>query len=294
MLIIYPINQFFKQILYFCIMRITSLDISEHKHAVLADFFENLHKFRTSLNIIGEVLNVPLCALKSILRQNGHSDVDPSDYCIDEKELEMFAEAYIRKMKCYFTSSIRNISTLSFEEETDLNKFYNQFKKEECNHLSSANWNQIDTNKIRIAFMDQVEEKTKSPSSLLAQNILQMLEIRELPSKRLSIIDRIVSSQEDKEIQELLNSLYNKNVDTLQLFVLPISKRADSLTLEKKVTKHSWYNIILRIILIAIRCHINTFEDSYHDFLWISFINVTLSQEYNHQKENYEHRYIKK
>lgn len=275
-------------------MKITSLDILEHKHIVLADPFESLLEFRTSLKIIGEVLNVPLCALKSILRQNGHSDVDPSDYCIDEKELEMFAEAYIRKMRCYFTSSIRNISTLSIEEKTDLNKFYNHFKKEECSHLSSANWNQIDTNKICAAFMDKVKEKTKSPFDLLAQNILETLEISEYPSKRVSIIDRIVSSQEDKEIQELLNSLYNKNSDTLQLFVLPISKRAESLILEKKVTRHSWYNIILRIMLIAIRYHINTFEDSYHDFLWISFINVTLSQEYNHQKGNYEHRNIKK
>lgn len=248
-------------------MRITSLDISEHKHAVLADSFESLLKFRTSLNIIGEVLNVPLCALKSILRQNGHSNVNPSDYCIDEKELEMFAEAYIRKMRCYFTSSIRNISTLSFEEKTDLNKFYNHFKKEECYHLSSANWNQIDTNKIRAAFMDIVKEKTKSPFDLLAQNILETLEIREYSSKRLSLIDRIVSSQEDEEIQELLNSLYNKNADTLQLFVLPISKRAESLILEKKVARHSWYNIMLRIMFIAIRYHINTLEDSYHNFL---------------------------
>lgn len=274
-------------------MKITSLDILEHKHAVLADSLESLLEFRTSLNTIGEVLNVPLCALKSILRQNGHSDVDPSDYCINEKELEMFAEAYIRKMKCYFTSSIRNISTLFEEEKVDLNKFYNHFKKDECNHLSSMSWEQIDTNKLRIAFMDKIKEKTKSPFDLLAQNILQILEIREYPSKRLSLIDRIVSSQEDKEIQELLNSLYNKNVDTLQLFVLPISKRAESLTLKKKITKHSWYNIILRIMLVAIRYHINTSKDSCHDFLWVGFINVTLSQKYYNQKENYEYRHIK-
>ena len=53
-------------------------------------------------------MNVPMCALSSILRANGYDEVNPDSICIDEKMLSYFADAYIRKMKNYFLSSIRN------------------------------------------------------------------------------------------------------------------------------------------------------------------------------------------
>ena len=93
--------------------------------------FEEEQGFKTSLNIIGEVMNVPLCALESILRANGYDEVEPGSICIDEKMLSIFADAYIRKMKNYFLGSVRNIENLSYEEFTDLNEFYNNFKKQE-------------------------------------------------------------------------------------------------------------------------------------------------------------------
>ena len=87
--------------------------------------FEEEQGFKTSLNIIGEVMNVPMCALESILRENGYNEVEPGSICIDEKMLSIFADAYIRKMKNYFLGSVRNIENLSYEEFTDLNEFYN-------------------------------------------------------------------------------------------------------------------------------------------------------------------------
>ena len=67
----------------------------------------------TSLNIIGEVMNVPLPALECIWRKSGEEDIDPSSLCIDEERLELFADAYIRKMKNYFESSVQNVDYLS-------------------------------------------------------------------------------------------------------------------------------------------------------------------------------------
>lgn len=44
--------------------------------------------FKTSLDIIQEVMNVPMCALTSLLRANGYDDVDDTtSLCIDEKGL---------------------------------------------------------------------------------------------------------------------------------------------------------------------------------------------------------------
>ena len=73
-------------------------------------------RFMTSLDVIREVMNVPQCALNSILRANGYTEVEPGSICIDEKMLSVFADAYIRKMKNYFLSSVRNIENLSYQE----------------------------------------------------------------------------------------------------------------------------------------------------------------------------------
>jgi hypothetical protein len=82
-------------------------------------------RFMTSLDVIREVMNVPQCALNSILRDNGYTEVEPGSICIDEKMLSVFADAYIRKMKNFFLSSVRNIENLSYQEFTDLDEFYN-------------------------------------------------------------------------------------------------------------------------------------------------------------------------
>ena len=129
--------------------------------------FEEEQGFKTSLNIIGEVMNVPLCALESILRANGYDEVEPGSICIDEKMLSIFADAYIRKMKNYFLGSVRNIENLSYEEFTDLNEFYNNFKKQEVKFVRRAEWSQIDTELIRTAFMDKIKELTPRKKNAL-------------------------------------------------------------------------------------------------------------------------------
>ena len=129
--------------------------------------FEEEQGLKTSLNIIGEVMNVPMCALESILRANGYDEVEPGSICIDEKMLSIFADAYIRKMKNYFLGSVRNIENLSYEEFTDLNEFYNIFKKQEVKFVRRAEWSQIDTELIRAAFMDKIKELTPRKKTAL-------------------------------------------------------------------------------------------------------------------------------
>lgn len=59
---------------------------------------EKAGTFMTSLDVIQKVMNVPMCALASLLRANGYDNIDDtSSLCIDEKRLEIFAEAYVRK-----------------------------------------------------------------------------------------------------------------------------------------------------------------------------------------------------
>jgi hypothetical protein len=124
-------------------------------------------RFMTSLDVIREVMNVPQCALNSILRDNGYTEVEPGSICIDEKMLSVFADAYIRKMKNYFLSSVRNIENLSYQEFTDLDEFYNTFKKQDVKFVRRAEWSQIDTELIRTAFMDKIKELTPRKKNAL-------------------------------------------------------------------------------------------------------------------------------
>lgn len=88
--------------------------------------------FMTSLDIVQEVMNVPMCALTSLLRSYGYDSIDDtSSLCIDEKRLEIFADAYVRKIRSYFTSSLRNISKLSQKELEVLEQFIKLFKNKD-------------------------------------------------------------------------------------------------------------------------------------------------------------------
>ena len=136
-------------------------------------------RFMTSLNVIREVMNVPQCALNSILRDNGYSEIESGSICIDEKMLSVFADAYIRKMKNYFLSSVRNIENLSYQEFTDLDEFYNTFKKQDVKFVRRAEWSHIDTELIRTAFMDKIKELTPRKKSRFELFLEQFYERRE-------------------------------------------------------------------------------------------------------------------
>ena len=120
------------------------------------------YEFKTSTNVIMEVLNVPLCAVKSILReyQVRTENIDETSICIDEKMLENFADAYVRKFKNFFISSSRHISTISDKERQDLKEFYRQFKRKEVSNEQLGNWEDIDICLLRDSFHRKVRKLT--------------------------------------------------------------------------------------------------------------------------------------
>ncbi|MBE6300949.1 MAG: hypothetical protein E7085_03710 [Parabacteroides distasonis] len=117
-------------------------------------------EFMTSLDVVNKVMNVPECALKALLRENGYDEIETKSICIDEKMLLVFADAYIRKLRSYFINSNRNLHLLTPQESSDLEEFYTTFKKKDVEHTNVKNWNQIDTELIRDYFVQQVKEQT--------------------------------------------------------------------------------------------------------------------------------------
>ncbi|WP_444344230.1 hypothetical protein [Phocaeicola coprocola] len=121
----------------------------------------NSSTFKTSSEVIQKVMNVPMCAVMSILRSNGYNDIhDETSLCIDEERLGVFAEAYVRKMKIYFTRSLQNISSLPRKERSDYNKFVKLFKKKGVKEPKI--WkNDIDIDHLKEVFVERVKEETE-------------------------------------------------------------------------------------------------------------------------------------
>lgn len=117
--------------------------------------------FEICPEVIQKVMNVPMCAVMSLLRSNSYTDInDETSFCIDEERLGIFTEAYVRKMKNYFTRSLQNISSLPRKERSDFNKFVKLFKKQGVKEPKK--WeNDININHLKEVFVERVKEETK-------------------------------------------------------------------------------------------------------------------------------------
>ena len=212
--------------------------------------FEDEQRFETSLNIIGEVMNVPMCALESILRANGYEEVEPGSICIDEKMLSVFADAYIRKMKNYFLGSVRNIENLSYEEFTDLNEFYNTFKKQEVKFVRRAEWSQIDTELIRTAFMDKIKElspRKKSALDILFERIFDNRNcVLLIDDPESSIHGTIKIPKDSHKLRKVLNHIVHNRFYLTRQKVKKTSRRSVN---------------IMRQLFVAARYHIFVADD---------------------------------
>lgn len=223
-------------------------------------------------------MNVPMCALTSILRANGYYEVEPDRICIDEKMLTVFADAYIRKMRNYFLSSIRNIESLTYEEFTDFDEFYNSFKKQEVKFVRRAEWSQIDTELIRTAFIDKIKKLTshkKTSFELLFEHIIE-------------------ESDSFFSIKESRPSLSGKAVadfSNLDSVLSRIIHNRFYLT-RQKIKKISNSSVdVLRHFFVAARYHIFTVDDTDSDDIICN--KVSFSSMYNyHQQIKYEQRKV--
>ena len=198
----------------------------EVTRSVLSEDRTENSTFMTSLDIIQEVMNVPMCALTSLLRSNGYDSIDDtSSFCIDEKKLEIFALAYERKIRSYFFGSLRNISELNQKELSSFEKFVELFKNKELKGKPSK-WSDIDTEHLRKAFIEKVRNKTPLRLGYDLTNLCNRI-IEKLEPRHTSYIDfdrlllQIASSKtiyeghcdhnallEDKVLDDVVHSYY--------------------------------------------------------------------------------------
>lgn len=139
------------------------MTICKHITELFQESFDggNRRTFKTSPEVIQKVMNVPMCAVKSILRSNGYGDIhDETSLCIDEERLGIFTEAYVRKMKNYYTRSLHNISSLPRKERSDYDKFIKLFKKKGVK--DPKKWeNDIDVDYLKEVFVERVKKETE-------------------------------------------------------------------------------------------------------------------------------------
>lgn len=215
--------------------------------------------FKTSLDIIQEVMNVPMCALTSLLRANGYDDVDDTtSLCIDEKRLDIFAEAYIRKIRSYFFSSLRNISRLTQNELNNFNQFVESFKKTDLQR-ESLKWSDMDTEHLRETFIDKVKRKT-SPQSTCSSYLDLFARVliaeQRKDNRPLSYIDYSVSCltvSYESIIQELSIQRTDELLDNIVHSYYYVAKSTYS--------KPQWHiDFQIRNIYISARYHIYSTE----------------------------------
>lgn len=189
----------------------------------------NSSTFKTSPEVIQKVMNVPMCAVMSILRSNGYNDIhDETSLCIDEERLGVFAEAYVRKMKIYFTRSLQNISSLPRKERSDYNKFVKLFKKKGVKEPKI--WkNDIDIDHLKEVFVERVKEETEERYS--SRSGMQFL----IPSDVL--INRILTYrlfEQEPFIKEEKHINFSDYAYKLILYVLGITFEKQAI-LEKRI-----------------------------------------------------------
>lgn len=114
-----------------------------------------------SLKVISEVMGVPMVAVQSIARDNKlNINSEDRGACIDENALHgVYADAYVRKIKCYFNNCNKHIYELSNAEQLQFYQFCNQYKKASLPG-SVRKWEDIDEESIRAHFEQEVKKKS--------------------------------------------------------------------------------------------------------------------------------------
>lgn len=138
------------------------------------DYISYNRHFMTSLEVIRDVMNVPMEAVHAIARINGISTADDHERNITEKELQPFIEAFERKTRNYFVNSMRNRARLTPQELQTFTEFCKTFKKGNVSLGRVSNWSHIGKTKLRQYFVDKIKEKTPSSSSPLFSRILDL------------------------------------------------------------------------------------------------------------------------
>lgn len=193
-------------------------------------------QFMTSIKVIKEVMNVPSCAVRSILREQGvcTENIDEASICIDEKMLEKFADAYVRKLKNFFISSSRHISIISDKERNDLKEFYNLFKKQEVSNEQLGKWDDIDISLLRDSFYRKVRKLTWSVFRPLMLRDETKISKYRIPIMNFEEKDEIINMRRDKISSDIL--VYANNN-----YAIKIKQRPHYIFLSIHIGRHKMF-----------------------------------------------------
>ena len=102
---------------------------------------------RYSITTVSKVTNISREEIIDVLKKER---IQVIENWISEDELNVFLNWYVRRLKNYFKNSINYFHYLSFNEFTDLNKFYRRFRKSEVeNSVFEFHWSNIDNEVIK-------------------------------------------------------------------------------------------------------------------------------------------------
>ena len=129
--------------------------------------------FKTSIEVLKEVLNMPVSTIEYELKKNKYPAYSSSSNCIDEKMLDIFAEKHCRKLKRFFENCVHSSETLSYE---NLSQFYEFSKAYSKFGRITRNWRHINKVAIKDDFFRQIVELTARKNEKGKQDIEDCLE----------------------------------------------------------------------------------------------------------------------
>jgi len=152
--------------------------------------------FITSLAVVSEVMGVPMAAVESIARQNNIEIITKDRGAwIDEDALRgVYADAYVRKIKCYFNNCTRHLYELNNAEQLQFYQFCNQYKKATLPG-PVRKWEDIDEQSLRAHFEQEVKEK--SPKQKSCPEIILDIDLANLIEKQKELVRIDLSERAD-------------------------------------------------------------------------------------------------
>lgn len=212
---------------------------------------EKAGTFMTSLDVIQKVMNVPMCALATLLRANGYDNIDDtSSLCIDEKRLEIFAKAYVRKIRSYFISSLRNVSKLTPKELNNFKQFIELFKNQKLQREPSK-WSDIDVNHLIEVFKEKVKKETPSKLSSFTSMLEDLFGSRIAERTRYTTLFSYLPNEPSYEVYSINDKFQREN------HVLDAVTQSYYYIAKSTYVKQEWHiNFLVRNIYIAARYHI--------------------------------------
>lgn len=161
----------------------------------------------TSLEIIRKVMNVPMAAVVSIANTVGISVDDPESVCIDENALSAFADAYVRKMKYYFTNSLRSKDQLGPEELSTFTKFTRLYKKPTAKTACAESWKDIDQDALRDQFYAEIRKNTPKRETFfeaLLESVYNALSAHSFVTRRAELHESITLQDEKSDLHQCI------------------------------------------------------------------------------------------